>query len=506
MGTFCSGTDCPIQVWENLLQVLGEYGGGSSKCSMEHVFSCEQHAAKQRFLQSMYPSCKQMFGDVLPMSRGACKNLEGCWVEPMPETDWIAAGFPCDDASCLNSRHRTEEHRLCVAKGGLRTGSVFQAICRYLENMQTECFIFENVSALSKPPLDAQRREVGPSNLSSVVHLLRACGRWTHVWQLNSTLFGSAQSRPRLWGVSFRLEDLAMDEACAHELLDELMSHCAQVECNVLDDYLLSEQDPILQAQRREALSSTEAGDGGLDIGRLFDSAGAVGTPPKSRVARKRLANFGTTQPGKRSKPTAERNQGSPKWAAAHREAFKKLDQDERQMVPNYMDPTNSLLSHYPVLGKLTQRQAEILQLKGVHNLPEKRPRVIDLSQQLSFATLVEDRMPCITPSGAKMLTHRARFLHGIEAMRFQGLEFDEHKLACYSNRFLNDLAGNAFEGGSCSATSFACLVFLAINQQCSRRSRSGPQRMCSAGLPEDELEEVRAAGSSSSAFLDIFD
>ena len=269
-----------------------------------------------------------MFNDVMLMCENGCRNARGEWVQPMPQAHWIAAGFPCDDASCLNSKHRTEEHRLCVAKGGLRTGSVFQAICRYLEESQTECFMFENVCILSKPPCDGDRQVVGPSNLSSVVHLLRASGRWTHVWQLNSTLFGSAQSRPRLWGVSFTLEDLAMDETCAHELLDELMSHCAEVERSALDDFLLPEKHPIVQAQHKEDFEKAFAQPAAdsLDIGKLFESAGAVSVSPKARVGGKRNADMEATRPRKRAR-TSYPGQASPKWSSAHRHAYESLDE-----------------------------------------------------------------------------------------------------------------------------------------------------------------------------------
>ncbi|CAE7947519.1 unnamed protein product [Symbiodinium sp. KB8] len=365
--------------------------------------------------------------------------------------------------------------------------------------------MFENVCTLSKPPCDGDRQVVGPSNLSSVVHLLRASGRWTHVWQLNSTLFGSAQSRPRLWGVSFTLEDLAMDETCAHELLDELMSHCAEVERSALDDFLLPEKHPIVQAQHKEDFEKAFAQPAAdsLDIGKLFESAGAVSVSPKARVGGKRNADMEATRPRKRAR-TSYPGQASPKWSSAHRHAYESLDEEVRNMVPNYVDPTGHLLGLHPALGRLTQRQREILHLKGVLHVPENSARVIDLSQQLSFATLAEDKMPCVTPSGGKFLTHRARFLHGVEAMRFQGLEFDVEKLASYKSRFLLDLAGNAFEGGTCCATSFAACVFLAINRRCSQQSRNRPETICSAGLPEDPREEVPAEASN--RFLDIFD
>lgn len=125
----------------------------------------------------------------------------------------------------------------------------------------------------------------------------------------------------------------------------------------------------------------------------------------------------------------------------------------------------------FPVLKTMTRRQLELLHLKGI-SLPDQVFRVVDLSQNLNFASVTTDKMPCVTPDGAKFLTRRVRFMNGIEALRFMGIFFaDEDRLNnAYSSAFLQDLAGNAYETSSCAANLVSSMVFLAHNWICKRK------------------------------------
>ena len=129
------------------------------------------------------------------------------------------------------------------------------------------------------------------------------------------------------------------------------------------------------------------------------------------------------------------------------------------------------MVDTFPILRTLTQRQLEILHLKGV-SVPDTDFRVVDLSQNLKFASVSTGKMPCITPDGAKFLTQQVRFLHGLEALRFMGIYMDEAQLVQhYSSSFLQDLAGNAYETSSCAANLLTSMVFLAHNLMCKRKA-----------------------------------
>ena len=147
-------------------------------------------------------------------------------------------------------------------QGSLRTGSVFRAIANYLTEKKVRCFQFENVIPLAAKPTQqvsgcegSKKKEptvMGPSNLSAVVAVLRnEAGMFTHCWHLDSReQFGSGQQRQRLWGLSFRLEDLCMTEECAHSVLDEIMNSLAGVQPCHPADYLLPESSAAVRLQR----------------------------------------------------------------------------------------------------------------------------------------------------------------------------------------------------------------------------------------------------------------
>lgn len=144
--------------------------------------------------------------------------------------------------------------------------------------------------------------------------------------------------------------------------------------------------------------------------------------------------------------------------------------------------PKQSLVESFPALKTLTLRQLELLHLKGIH-VPDAEFKVIDLSQNLDFATPSTDKMPCVTPDGQKFLSQQVRFVSGVESLHYMGIYYDETKLKKYPNAFLQDLAGNAFETSSCAANFFCNMLFLARNFMCraERNSiRSSPRPLIS--------------------------
>ena len=118
---------------------------------------------------------------------------------------------------------------------------------------------------------------------------------------------------------------------------------------------------------------------------------------------------------------------------------------EKREERSGFQKPSDAITSMYPVLRTLKRRQLEVLHLKGIP-LPDSEFRVVDLSQNLSFASVTAGKVPCVTPAGEKFLTKECRFITGIESLRLQGIWYDEEKLGRYSSPFLQDLAGNAFE------------------------------------------------------------
>ncbi len=124
-------------------------------------------------------------------------------------------------------------------------------------------------------------------------------------------------------------------------------------------------------------------------------------------------------------------------------------------------------MQRFPALNVLTQRQLELLYLKGLRQFPSPDFQVIDLSQSLKFCGVTTGKVPCITPGGAKFLSKPVRFLEGSEALQLQGIYLDQQRLLKYTSSFKLDLAGNAFETSCCAAAFLSSTIFLAINQRC---------------------------------------
>ena len=158
--------------------------------------------------------------------------------------------------------------------------------------------------------------------------------------------------------------------------------------------------------------------------------------------------------------------------------------------------PSRLLTEAFPVLKAMTQRQLELLHLKGI-KLPDPEFRVVDLSQNLLFSQVAKDKVPCVTPDGQKFLTQRVRFLTGIESLRLMGIWLDESKLRRgFSSSFLQDLAGNAYETSSCAANFMCNMIFLAHTSLCkSHASRLAmtPSRAASedAAFADDDFESI---------------
>ena len=204
---------------------------------------------------------------------------------------------------------------------------MFHAIANYLKTTEPEFFQFENVATLASKPMEKDKKtQSGPSNLSAVVYILRKqCLMWTHVWHLDSRQFGSGQQRTRLYGSSFRVQDLCMSEEAAHELLNDQMNDLAGVEPCSPEEYLLPESHEEVRSQRSlsaiQALTDATFYNQNLDnpsmsVATLFDTGGtlplALGT--KRRCLQKQ-----------RSDSTSPVN---AKWLAKHAQACRDRGED----------------------------------------------------------------------------------------------------------------------------------------------------------------------------------
>ncbi len=196
-------------------------------------------------------------------------------------------------------------------------------------NDSIDVFQWENVLTLANKPIDKNTKlPIGPSNLASVAYILKTvAGMWTHVWKLDSrSNFGSGQGRGRLWGSSFKLDALMMDQSNAHELLDTLMNFFAGVSPSDPNEYLLPHNHPSIQAILSKSKFHGQSADDFLEptstddplaerkvsVEALFRTNGAL--PVDGGRKRKKVAAAVPTRGGA--------------WVEHHEVAFRQLGED----------------------------------------------------------------------------------------------------------------------------------------------------------------------------------
>ena len=108
--------------------------------------------------------------------------------------------------------------------------------------------------------------------------------------------------------------------------------------------------------------------------------------------------------------------------------------------------PPKELYAAYPGLYKLTDRQMEVLIIKGV-KFPERIGRSIDLSQTINRGHLKEG-FGCVKPAMCSYITSRCRTAVGVESLLMQGIHYgaQQSRLEQFSENLKQDLGGNSFE------------------------------------------------------------
>jgi len=456
LASVCSGTDCPVLVWEAFASSFKD--AFKQEFKVEHVFSAEKMPRKQDFLLRMYPGMPILFADCLELSGDVAWDVKSERQVLVPEAGCLFGGFPCTDASRLCNSSSSVTNRSCIKDGSLRTGSVFKSIIRWVKRhgSETQFIVLENVQALVTPPR-AGGQVVGPDNLTVAVRMLSdEIGFFTKVFLLDPRLFGVPQSRSRLWLCAFRrsaLENSGLTDDMAAEVASSVMGRLAGSKVHDLQDYLLDACHPLIAARHSDAEIQALLNDG--------DETGAT------------VAAHGVLPLGHRTS-TKRKASSSPSWLNKHLKLYSESGKDWwRDAIPDA-----GTFKCFPGLYALTEREFETLALSGVADFPEKCDRTIDVSQSIGRGSISVNGVQAITPSGRKYLTKHCRILLGVESLRLQSLFFaDDRALKQFSNGLLNDLAGNAFEASCCAASALVCCLVLshgAAARQLARASIPG--------------------------------
>ena len=122
----------------------------------------------------------------------------------------------------------------------------------------------------------------------------------------------------------------------------------------------------------------------------------------------------------KRRKSRASTSGGSmgPATVRMHMAAFEAAGRDWWRTTIQ----TASNLQLFPGLAELTQRETEVLEIRGVSPLDVSKRQVFIVGKTLPWCRVPTDKVPCL-PSNVRMyLTHRRRLAIGVELLRCNGI------------------------------------------------------------------------------------
>lgn len=451
VGSLCSGTECPVLAWSAWMEALQERLGVSP--SWCHAMSAESDEKKQDFLLMMMPGVK-IFTDAcnLGASEAMAVTASSRQLETVPDDIGVLfAGFPCKAASRLNRHSGSSRNLECVSAGDLSTGSVFQSILSFLRLHGKRCqmLVMENVLGLAKKGPD------GKSNLDCVLDMLLQAGWWAKAWHLDPRNWGTPASRLRVWIIGFPVSNVNTSgrtrEATAL-LMQNVLDSIAGSKLAHMESYLLPDGHPYVKAITHPALYGRLCAAGE----RAMAAVWAHGIHPPV--------------PARKASDDALRQ----KWHSAQLvEAMHSGVQMWRQAELM----SQELWICYPGIAEVTNREMGILQLENTR-FPEPSLSVIEMSQSACRGTGDQRqrrsavKFHAVIPRTRQFLTNRCRVMTGLEALFVQNIRYPDdpafEKASRFPDHFLRDLAGNAFEAGSCLAA--ICTATVAMSAGCASR------------------------------------
>ena len=454
VATACSGTDVPLLVYRGFATAIKDKLG--LKIHLNHRFSCEQHAGKQSFLLTMFPSTPLLFNDATKLGSRHCHDVISGSEKAVPkDCSAMVAGWPCTDVSTLNKSSSSADNKSCVMTGSLRTGGVFRGLLDFCKQHGKRLDFLGNENI---PKLARVSSESEPDNLTAAVWLLDTeCDMWTKAWKLNPRLFGVPQDRDRCWFPSYRrrvLRGLGLSDDEASALLDDIMGRLVGCQLAPLDLYLLKPDS----ARLKEIIDSMPvAGDANAQ--------------------------------------TSTTNTKPMKWPDSHLSLFKQ--RGLKWWATNY--PGDSEMAKYPMLARILFREFDLLHLRGVVAFPTAERIIAEVSQSADrYSSTTTDYIHAITPRMKFYLSDLCRFLVGDEELNLQSIFYEEpEKLSEFTNELLRNLSGNAFEGSCCAAVVFASYILLSKGAAARAGVPLSPQMQPEASADiDDEFDDIWGIGS----------
>ena len=485
IGTACSGSE----LYTLSLQPLAARLSALTGCtvSFKHVWACELSPRKRDWIRTNFKP-DFLFRDLKEVAMGQAWDVadgEGETLRrhvPVPAVDILIAGFSCKDASSLNI-HRTTRRDACHTGTGT-TGSTFGAFMKLLGGMtpRARLCLLENV-----PGLAHEDKTSGRSNLDAVKDAFTAQG-----------LFLSKKFDAQDTGIPNRRSRLYMAAVAGLAAMDDQDGFVERIHASL--EAMLSQLTPrpitefLLDAYMPEKYSSDDMmADWVPDMWRrLCRPDGPTNTAGPSKPAPMRAdrstaggpskpapTRAGRSTAGRRSKPAPTRagrsTAGRPSKPApsrrlgrtAHRlkrtrrgtevQKGKKVNNGKTMTwaaCPHKKDKARYLadLNGNPWFEVLSDGQKDILLLNLCqHSYPGLQEGVVTVMSSAKFSRIYRGSFPCQVPNAKFWILGHNRLQTGAEGLMLQGVDlvdipsFGIGAGRRWSDRFLQDLAGNAF-------------------------------------------------------------
>ena len=431
MATSCSGTDMIVDLMrELLLAVFDETGAkGQERVNLKHVYACEGSAAKRQYIRLQHGENVTIFNDVKDLTKGKALTHDHGLQKVDRHIHIKAAGFPCTDASTLNNKSGSDKNLRCIETASLRTGSVFESIVKACELMPfLKVVFFENVAALQKAP------PTGKSNLDHVESKLKArLDHFLMVWELCPRLFGTPQSRSRLWMASIpekTLVELGYDKEGATEQLTGYMDQLVGSSMTDWREFLIPDNSDLIRSFNADGLAKRE-----------MEASFVTGIVQEKKNRKRPFSEVDVT------------------WPTKHQQAFEKKGRD---WAASSIVITEDDYVTFPGLARVRPRELDTLALLGIAALPEKDGRMSELVHSAGRCRMFSEHAPTVLPGNRIFFTDRCRFMHPVECMALQGIKVSQNIAFKVKPSTMQSLAGNSFEASCALATMFATFAFLA--------------------------------------------
>lgn len=444
LGTICSGSEILFTLTPHLEAAIRACSQVAVK--LEHAWACEADLGKAEWIAANF-DVPYIFLDVgeLTSEHGAQEYLTGTKCHP-PPVDGLVAGTSCRDASKLNI-HQTDM-REAIKNGSGTTGSTFAGLVAFATLAKPKFLILENVSQLKDKPKCG-----GLSNCEAVHKALNSLGyMFTHA-TFDAEDVGLPARRNRLWMGAWRFDDeegfTGEDEAYftqkLRSILSAIVSNCDKDPYPDVNDFLLSpDSDAAVHWPHWTPLVQDSDDDPQEDD--VQEAADAV-----------KKADDNVETPDK-------------KWVQQHENMWKGIQDGIHERLG-----CRSTLAHIRAIydagslrknsffNSLTPRQRDLLiyaflkyditDAQGKYN--KDGEYFIDVYHSMSWVTRGHGICTCVLPKSIVWLARRQRRLSGVESLLLQGADVRQWRAlraGCWTNTFLQNLAGNAFSTGQFAA------------------------------------------------------